>query len=30
VDKLNATGFVPSFNFEEGLRQTIEFYTNNR
>jgi UDP-glucose 4-epimerase len=30
VDKLNATGFVPSFNFEEGLRQTIEFYANNR
>jgi UDP-glucose 4-epimerase len=29
VDKLNATGFVPTYDFEEGLRQTIEFYTRN-
>ena len=30
VVKLNATGFVPSFNFEDGLPQTTEIYTNNR
>lgn len=30
IDKLQATGFRPGFNFEEGLRQTVEFYRTNR